>query len=32
MSLPHSIHGVEYEMGEGVETLRSILKDYGLEA
>ena len=26
------IHGVEYEMGEGVEALRSILKDYGLEA
>ena len=26
------IHGVEYEMGEGVETLRGILRDYGLEA
>ena len=26
------IHGVEYDMGEGVEALRSILKDYGLEA
>lgn len=25
------IHGVEYELGEGVEALRSILRDYGLE-
>ena len=25
------IHGVEYEIGEGVEALRSILEDYGLE-
>ncbi len=25
------IHGVQYEMGEGVEVLRSILKGYGLE-
>ena len=25
------IHGVEYELGEGVEALQGILKDYGLE-
>ena len=25
------IHGVEYELGEGVETLRGILRRYGLE-
>ena len=25
------IHGVEYELGEGVEALRGIMEDYGLE-
>lgn len=25
------VNGVEYEMGEGVDALRSILREYGLE-